>query len=401
MNKKVYITGIGIVSSIGNDVSENLLSLKSEKSGIGKITLLDTIHKDEIPVGEVKLSDSDIMKEFGIHPDQAYTRTSLLGIKAAKEAVNHAGITDMGSFKTGIVSATTVAGMSSSEKYYSDYLKTDFANEFIKTHEAADSTEKIADYLGIALFMTTISTACSSAANAIMLGARLIKSGRLDRVIAGGSDVLSKFTLNGFNTLMILDREPCKPFDKDRKGLNLGEGAAYLVLESEDVVVHEGKIPLAELSGYANANDAYHQTASSPDGYGPYLAMSRALVCAGLKTDDIDYINVHGTGTDNNDLTEGLAIKKLFGNRIPKFSSTKAYTGHTLAAAGAIEAVFSVLAITNNCIFPNLRFKKPIDETGLIPETKIITDFEINHVLSNSFGFGGNGTSLVISKFRT
>jgi 3-oxoacyl-(acyl-carrier-protein) synthase len=324
----------------------------------------------------------------------------LLGITAVKEAIQSAGISDVDRFKTGLISATTVAGMSSSEKYYTDFLKTDYSNDFIKTHEAADSTEKMADFFGIKMFMTTISTACSSAANAIMFGARMIKHGYLDRVIAGGSDVLSKFTLNGFNTLMILDRKPCKPFDKDRKGLNLGEGAAYLVLESEEVVKSEKKVPLAQLSGYANANDAFHQTASSPEGYGPELTMTQAIENAGLAPDDIDYINVHGTGTENNDLTEGLAMKKVFDSRVPKFSSTKAYTGHTLAAAGAIEAVFSVLAIQNKLIIPNLRFQNAIEETGLIPETGLIENYEIRHVLSNSFGFGGNGTSLIISKFR-
>jgi 3-oxoacyl-(acyl-carrier-protein) synthase len=398
LDGKIYITGLGIVSAIGNNVQENIISLKSEQPGIGKISFLDTVFKNEIPVGEVKLSDHEIISLFNLNQNEAYTRTALFGIKASKEALENAGIKDIGQYKTGLISATTVAGMSSSEKFYSDFLNTDYANDFIKTHEAADSTEKIAEFLGINAFMTTISTACSSAANAILMGARMIKHGYLERVVVGGSDVISKFTLNGFNTLMILDREPCKPFDRDRKGLNLGEGAAYLVLESEAVVVKEKKKPLAILSGYANANDAYHQTASSPDGYGPWLAMSQALENAELKPENIDYINVHGTGTDNNDLTEGLAIRKVFGEKIPKFSSTKAYTGHTLAAAGAIEAVFSVLAIQNKMIIPNLRFKNAIEETGLIPETRIIESVNIRHVLSNSFGFGGNGTSLVISK---
>ncbi len=399
MKKRIYITGIGIISSIGNNIQENLVSLKSKNTGIGKITFLDTVHKNEIPVGEVKLTDLELIEELALNKNDALTRTSLLGIKAANEALKNAGITNTKKYKTGLISSTTVAGMSSSEKYYSDFLKTDFSNDYVKTHEAADSTEKIAESLGIKNFMTTISTACSSSANAIMFGARLIKNGFLDCVIAGGTDVLSKFTLNGFNTLMILDKEPCKPFDKDRKGLNLGEAAAYLVLESEDIVIKEQKIPLAELTGYANANDAYHQTASSPDGYGPYLTMTQALESAMLKPEDIDYINVHGTGTDNNDLTEGIAIRKIFGNKIPKFSSTKAYTGHTLAAAGAVEAVFAVLSIQNKLIFPNLRFQNPIEETGLIPETNIIENIDIKHVLSNSFGFGGNGTSLVISKY--
>ena len=398
MTKKVYITGIGAISAIGNNVTENFKSLMSKKSGIGEITLLDTIHKTEIPVAEVKLSEKELKEKLQIPDGEAYTRTALLGITAVKEALKNSRIYDINKYKTGIISATTVAGMASSEKFYIDFLNTDFYNEFIKTHEAADSTEKIADYFGINEFMTTISTACSSSANTILTGARLIKNGILDRVIVGGTDALSKFTLNGFNTLMILDRNACKPFDNERQGLNLGEAAAYLILESEQIVKKENKKILAELSGYANANDAYHQTASSPEGYGASLAMKQALKIAELNPENIDYVNVHGTGTANNDLSEGRAMITVFESKVPKFSSTKAYTGHTLAAAGSLEAVYSVLSLQNKVIFPNLRFKNPMQEFDLIPETEIKKNVSIKNIMSNSFGFGGNGTVLIISE---
>lgn len=398
MEKKVYITGIGAISAIGNNIQENFNSLINKKSGIGEVLFLDTIYKNEIPVAEVKISDTELKKQLQISEKDAYTRTALLGITAVKEALKNSGISDINSSKTGIISATTVAGMASSEKFYDDFLNTDLYNDFIKTHEAADSTEKIADYFGIKEFMTTISTACSSSTNAILTGVRLIKNGFLDRVIAGGTDALSKFTLNGFNTLMILDKEPCKSFDNERKGLNLGEAAAFLVLESEDVVKKENKTALAELSGYANANDAFHQTASSPEGYGASLAMQEALKKANLKPEDIDYINVHGTGTANNDLSEGRAMLKVFNNNVPKFSSTKGYTGHTLAAAGSLESVFSILSLKNKVIFPNLRFKNPMQEFDLIPENKLLQNQNLKHIMSNSFGFGGNGTVLIISE---
>ncbi len=400
MSKKIYITGIGAVSAIGNNIKENYDSLINKKSGIGEITLFDTVYKKEIPVGEVKLSDEELKHKLSLPENKAYTRTTLLGIKAVKEALNNADISDLNKYKTGIISATTSAGMVASEKYYLDFLDTDYYNEFVKTHDAADHTEKIADYFGIKDFMTTISTACSSSTNAIMTGARLIKNGLLDRVIAGGSDALAKFTLNGFNTLMILDREPCKPFDNERKGLNLGEAAAYIVLESEEIVKKERKTPLAELSGYANANDAFHQTASSPEGYGASSAIKQALETSKLKPSEIDYINVHGTGTANNDLSEGRAMLKVFGNKVPKFSSTKAYTGHTLAAAGSLETIFSVLSLQNKVIFPNLRFKNKMKEFDLIPETEIVKNADIKHIMSNSFGFGGNGTVLIISEIN-
>jgi len=232
-----------------------------------------------------------------------------------------------------------------------------------------------------------------------MLAARLIKNGVLDRVCAGRTDELSKFTLNGFNTLKILDNILCQPFDKDRKGLNLGECAGYLILESEDIALKNNSNILCEISGYANTNDAYHQTASSPNGFGAYLAMKQAFNISGILPKEINYINAHGTGTYNNDLTEGIAIEKIFVGNVPKISSTKPFTGHTLAAAGSIEAIFSVLAIVNRIVIPNLNFKNKIEELNFEPIKKLIENIEINHVLSNSFGFGGNNTSLILSKY--
>jgi 3-oxoacyl-[acyl-carrier-protein] synthase-1 len=177
----------------------------------------------------------------------------------------------------------------------------------------------------------------------------------------------------------------------------LGEGAGFVVLESEELLMKTGKVPLCRLSGYANTNDAFHQTTSSPNGEGAYLTMEKAIIRAGIKVSDIDYINLHGTGTDNNDLSEGMALIRLFGNNIPPFSSTKSYIGHTLGAAGGIEAVFSVLSITEKLIFPNLFFREPIEELGFSPVKDLISDARVQNVLSNSFGFGGNNTSLIFS----
>jgi 3-oxoacyl-[acyl-carrier-protein] synthase-1 len=194
---------------------------------------------------------------------------------------------------------------------------------------------------------------------------------------------------------MILDKHPCRPFDISRKGLNLGEGAAYLVLESEEAA---GDKPiLAELKGFANANDAYHQTASSPEGLGPYLSMVGALKSSGLEADAIDYINAHGTGTDNNDLTEGIAIERIWKDNIPPVSSTKPYTGHTLGAAGAVEALISTLAIQHGLIFPNLNFTRKMEELHFEPATKLKEGQRVRNVLSNSFGFGGNDSTLIFS----
>ncbi|MCF8374244.1 MAG: beta-ketoacyl-[acyl-carrier-protein] synthase family protein [Bacteroidales bacterium] len=399
MSERVFVTGIGTISAIGNDIESTFHSLLDSKSGVGPIRHLKTKHSNDFVAGEVNHSNEELRMMAGLSEDFICTRTALLGIIAAREAVKNAGLSNLDMETTGLISATTIGGMDKSEIHYHDYIQGDNL-EYAKTHPCGDNTEKIAEALGITGFSTTISTACSSSANAIMFGARMIKSGQLDRVVVGGTDALSKFTLNGFNSLMILDKEPCKPFDENRKGLNLGEGAAYLVLESANAIDLTGKTPLCEVTGYANANDAFHQTASSPTGEGPFLSMKRALEKAGLSPGDISYINAHGTGTDNNDMTEGLAIQRLFGEYVPKFSSTKAFTGHTLGAAGAIEAIISILAIMNGFVPPSLNIKTPVSDHYIRPQKEALLNQVIEHVLSNSFGFGGNDSSLLFSKLR-
>ncbi len=398
MSTGVAITGMGIISAIGNNVAENYSSLLEGRTGISHISKIDTVHKGSIMVGEIEFTNGELEAKLGLSADNNYSRTALLGAIAAKEAIANAKITNIKAYRTGLISSTSVGGMDMTEKFYYDYLESEDNRRYIEGHHAGDSTEKIAEQLGIdQSLVTTISTACSSAANAIMFGARLIKTGKLDRVIVGGADCLSKFTINGFKTLMILSDSYNTPFDENRKGLNLGEAAAYLVLESNSLVKKEKKKVLGYVVGYGNANDAYHQTASSENGDGATLAMEKALAVAGLEPKDIDYINVHGTATGNNDLSEGRAIIRVFGEDVPEFSSTKAYTGHTLAAAGAIEAVYAILALQNNIIYPNLNFKTPMKEFSLIPQTTL-KDKALNTVLSNSLGFGGNCSTLIFSK---
>lgn len=395
---EVVVTGIGIISSIGNNLEETYNSLVQRKSGIGKIEILETVRKDEFLLGEIKFSHQQLIEIAGVNAEKAWTRTALLGIIAAKQAVADANID---AAQSSLVSASTVGGMDRSELFYKDFLTQAKHKKYIDSHHAGNSTEMIAEQCGVKGLITTISTACSSSLNSIMFGARLIKSGKTKTAIVGGTDALSKFTLNGFNTLMILDRERCRPFDKSRTGLNLGEGAAYLVLEEKESALRAGKKIYAELSGYANANDAHHQTASSENGEGPFLAMKNALLQAEIDPKKIDYINAHGTGTDNNDLTESIAIKRLFGESVPLFSSTKAYTGHTLGAAGVIESVIAILALQNKIAFPNINFKTPIEETALVPVTELLKLEKANHVLTNSFGFGGNDSSLVFSSVQS
>nr|WP_236027144.1 beta-ketoacyl-[acyl-carrier-protein] synthase family protein [Gelidibacter pelagius] len=393
----VAITGMGIISAIGHSVEENKTSLLASKTGIGDLRHIQTNHSQAIKVGEVSLSNAELTRQLQLPEVHNYTRTGLLGLLAATAALENANIPDCSTYRTGFISSTTVGGMDMTEKYIKQFDKDITAQKYIATHHAGDSTRKIADALRIHGLVTTISTACSSAANAIMLGTRLIKAGKLDRVVVGGTDALSKFTINGFKTLMIQSDSLCAPFDAHRNGLNLGEAAAYLVLESDAVVQKEKKEVLAYLSGYGNANDAFHQTASSENGEGAFLAMQKALKTAKLNPNQIDYIIAHGTATTNNDLSESRALERIFDKQIPDFSSTKSLTGHTLAAAGVVEAVFSILALQEQYIFPNLNFKTPMPETGLKPITSGVKK-EIQHVLSNSFGFGGNCSTLIFSK---
>jgi 3-oxoacyl-(acyl-carrier-protein) synthase len=393
----ILITGMGVVSAIGLGKAQTLEALLAGRSGVGSLKYLKTEHK-EFPVGEVKLTDAEMCERLGIPLDAVTTRTALMGMLALEEALDEAKLTQEMLPYVGFISGTTVGGMDMSEQFYLDYLHNEAHKEYIAVHDCGSCSEMTANRFGKFGFSTTLSTACSSAANAIILGANMIRCGEADIVVVGGSECITKFHLNGFNSLMILDPQPCRPFDATRHGLNLGEGAAYLVLESAESAAKRGVKAQALLSGYGNACDAFHQTASSPEGEGAYRAMKEALELAGLQPTDIDYINAHGTGTPNNDASESQAMKRLFGENVPPISSTKPFTGHTTSASGSIEAVFCILALQNGFLPVNLNWTQAMED-GIMPLTQP-TKKDLNHVLCNAFGFGGNDSSLLISKTR-
>ncbi len=394
----IVITGAGIVSAIGVGKAETLASLQAERSGIRPLHYLKTDHH-EFPVGEVQLSNDEMCALLGIDPaTQPTTRTALMGMLALKETLEQAAITPDMLPQIPLISGTTVGGMDKSELYYMDFLKNDSRNEYIRTHDCGACTEMIADHFGRFRMLTTLSTACSSAANAVITGAELIRAGLAECVVVGGSECITKFHLNGFASLMILDKEPCRPFDESRAGLNLGEGAAWLVIESDDHARRRGAKPLAHLAGYGNACDAFHQTATSADGEGPYLAMQKALTNAGIMPEQVDYINAHGTGTGNNDISESTAIRRLFGDKVPPVSSTKAFTGHTTSASGTIEAVICLLAMQHSFLPVNLRFSTAGE--CLTPVHKS-TAKPLHYVLSNAFGFGGNDSALLFEQVES
>jgi 3-oxoacyl-(acyl-carrier-protein) synthase len=403
MAERVVVTGIGIISALGMGKAAHLAAIRNSQSGVHKATHLKSIHTPDFVLGEIDKSNDELSEITGVPSgDNGYTRTTLLSLAAVKDLLSDDDLALLRSEPFAFINANTVGGMSKVEDIYMDLISehADPNNiKYIHPLDCADSTQKVADHYGLKPFMATISTACSSSANSLILGARMIKQGVVKRAVCGGGDALSRFTLNGFNTLKNVDKQPCKPFDQHRNGLNLGEAAGFCILEAESAAIARGAKIIAVLSGYANTNDAYHPTAPAPDGSGAYSTMQEALGMAGLQPADIGYINAHGTATLNNDQAEGRAIEQLFGaNTTPPFSSTKPFTGHTLAAAGVIEAIFCMWAMEEQIIIPNLNFETQMEELNIKPATQLAEGVPVAHVLSNSFGFGGSNVSLVFSK---
>ena len=397
MNKTVFVTGVGIISGLGYGRCVTMKALREHRSAIGKIRYLSTSH--DLPVSEVPYSNEEMMDMLDIRHDTIMTRTALIGKLALKEAMKDASL-NLSEQSAIFISGTTVGGMDKTELFYRDYFNSDNHKEYIMTHDCGVCSEMIAGHYQGFEMMTTLSAACSSAANAIQIGMELIQSGRYDIAVVGGSECISKYHLNGFNSLMILDKEQCRPFDSTRAGINLGEGAGYLVIESEESVTRRGIKPLCILSSCANRCDAFHQTASSPNGDGAYLAMTDALREAGLEPKDIDYVNAHGTGTQGNDLSEGNALMRVFGDNMPYIASLKSYIGHTTSAVGGVEGVISVLSLLENYMPISLNFRNKIREHSFEPLSQEIIPQRLEHIMSNSFGFGGNDTVCIFSKIK-
>lgn len=393
---RVVVTGIGVISAIGNNTSENQSSLQKGLTGIGKAQFLDSNYAETLLFGEVKQSNDQLRQHLAESVVSGMSRTELLAFTAFKEAITGARLSseELKSFDTALLSGTTVGGMVETEAIFADANTNTVSSPFVNSYRSGAHTLQLAKAFGLRGYTDTMNTACSSSANSIMLGARMIKAGKCKRAIVGGVDSLAKYTVNGFNSLQIFSDEITRPFDANRKGLNLGEGAAYLVLEREEDAV--GKQIWGEVRGYGNSNDAYHPSSMSPDAVGVRGAINGALETAGLEPSDIDHVNAHGTGTENNDYTEVHGMQQIFG-KIPPYVSTKSFTGHTLAAAGAIEAVFSLLSIKHQEIYPTLNWQTQMPEFNSKPQTEF-TKGKVDHVLSNSFGFGGNCSSLILSK---
>lgn len=402
MADRIVVTRVGILSALGTGKEEHLEALKNARSGLRHPQHLETVHGPTFVMGEVNKNNDELAASLSLPTgDNGYTRTTLLALVAMRELLSGLDPALLQDDRLAFINANTVGGMCSVENMYLDFISDTQEGSFVKyidTLDCAESTQNVVRYFGLKPFMATISTACSSSANALILGARMIRQGLVDRAICGGCDALSRFTVNGFLSLKNVDKAPCRPFDQERMGLNLGEGAGYLLLEKESDAIARGAEILAVFSGYSNTNDAYHPTAPSPDGAGAFRTMKQALDMAGLQPSDIHYINAHGTATENNDAAEGKAIQELFKGNLPPFSSTKPFTGHTLAAAGSVEAIFSIWAIGEGLIYPNLNYGSKMEALEIAPVREGKDGLSLSHVLSNSFGFGGNNVSLIFSR---
>ncbi|MEB2777807.1 beta-ketoacyl-[acyl-carrier-protein] synthase family protein [Algoriphagus sp. D3-2-R+10] len=388
---KINVTGLGVVSALGISSKHHFNQLRSGIIGISHYQR----DGQYFYAGKVPFTNQQLSKLGGVPLSDYTSRSALLGLLAANEAMGST-VFDSG-MPTAFINGTTVGGMDLSEQYFEAKSKGEQGDAALfQMHDLGANSTYIAENVGDFEYVNTISTACSSAANAIMLGAQLIHTGEFHRVLVGGTDALCNFTIEGFRSLMVYDTHLCQPFDASRRGLNLGEGAGYLLLESDQSIKESGNRCLAKLSGWANRNDAFHNTGTSPEGIGAQKAMRAALEIAGLKPDQISYINAHGTGTQNNDSSELAAMESVFGDVLPDFSSTKGATGHTLAASGAIEAIFAVQSLLENCAFGNFSIVEPMTDSSSLLRKAVPKD--IHHVMSNSFGFGGNSTSLIFSK---
>lgn len=378
----ISVTGIGIISAIGNNTTETVASLRQGRSGIGEVRYLNTVHHS-LPVGEVKMSNDELRTLLHIPAGTFASRTTLLGVHALRQAIADAGLSagEISTRRSVLISGTTVGDM--------DVVG---HSDVIPQWSLGRETHDMATLCGLDVEVCTVSTACSSSLNAIILGCEMLRNGEADIVIAGGTEALSLLHFNGFRSLMILDSHPCRPFDATRAGLNLGEGAAYVVLQRSS----EASRARAFVRGYANRCDAFHQTATSDNGEGAYLAMTGALRMAGLEPADIDYVNAHGTATPDNDLSESRAIRRVYGKLDLPISSTKGMTGHTTSASGSIETVLCILAMENGFIPQNVGWHEPMNE-GILPYVGKDT-VSLQNVMCNAFGFGGNDSSLVIGR---
>ncbi|MDO3379828.1 beta-ketoacyl-[acyl-carrier-protein] synthase family protein [Geoalkalibacter halelectricus] len=390
----VAITGAGCLCAAGPDLAACMEALFRGQRKPAPPELFSAGHAVKYPVFEVP--ESFFPASMPADPDML--RTARLARAASAEALADAGweAADLERLKVGVIVGTTVGSAMNNEAFYREYRDGGSPGmEPIGRFLAANPAAAVADYFGFRGPVQTIVNACSSGTDAVGIAAQWIRAGLCDLVLAGGADELCRTTYNGFISLMITDSEPVRPFDLKRKGLNLGEGAGMLVLESDALIQRRPDRVRAWLAGYGGACDAYHLTAPHPEGSGLKHALSEALDAAGCQPEDIAFINAHGTGTPDNDRVESRTLADVFPG-IP-FLSTKGFTGHTLGAAGGVEAALTLVCLEQERIPANIGFSEPDPDLPACPvavETIVAGRF----ALSQSLAFGGNNAVIVMAK---
>ena len=389
LSTRIAVTGAGIVCSIGRDKAEVWRAIVESRAGIAKLTRF---------AGETFPTDLAAEVNVELPKGKRFSRTDLLAVIAAKEAISQAG--DIPLERAIVSTGTSTGGLLEGEDYYFSRLvrgRRRASASRVLQQPTSGPSDAVASAFKLGGGVISNATACASAGAAIGMAADYLRSHHADVAIAGGSDALCRLTYSGFNVLQAVDPAPCSPFDANRKGITLGEGAGYLVLERWDDAVARGATILAELSGYGASCDAHHPTAPAEDGHGAEAAMRGALAEGRLTPASVDYVNAHGTGTLLNDSAESRAITATLGTDVP-VSSSKSYFGHTLGASGAVEAVVTVLALQHQIAPPTLRLRERAPECPLdyIPDTP--RPMELANVLSNTFGFGGSNVSLLFRR---
>ncbi len=388
----VPIIGLGAVCSAGAGTTAGWERVAGGADGLRALTLLDPGLKE--PPLCAEMPDSALEE---VDPRFAVNRTAQCAYLAAREALDNHEVAASG-LRLGLVVATTVAGITRSERFYRDLLAEPAlatrAAEELRYHEPVSLSGLLAAHHGATIALSP-STACSTGLHAIGMAARLVRSGRCDLCLAVGADALSVLTVRGFASLTLLAPDGCRPFDRRRAGISLGEGAGALLLASPTAATRLGAEPLGLFGGWGASADCHHMTAPHPDGHGALSAMSAALDDAGLTPGNVNFVAAHGTATPDNDAAEGRALRTLFGT-VPPFCSMKRTIGHTLGASGTLESVFTVMALQKGYVPATGGFEEPDESIGLTPSPG--EAMPLTHALKNAFGFGGNNASVVFSR---
>ena len=398
---RVVITGAGIVTSMGIGWRANADGFRVGHRAFRPVTLFDTSRQRTHLAAEVALPDNLPATRLSQRQSRRLDRAAKLLVLAAHEAWTQSGW--LPSADLPIVLGTTSGGMSLGEAYYRQATSTPHHHrqqaERVIHYQAQRQAMDLLDAFGSVGPITIIANACASGANAIGHAWQMIRSGRADRALTGGYDALSQLVFAGFDSLQALSPDVCRPFDKDRNGLALGEGAAVLTLESFESADRRGAMILGEIIGYGAATDVHHLTQPQPQGDAALASMNFACGSAGISPGQIDYINAHGTGTPLNDSAEANAINRWAGSSVArmKVSSTKASVGHLLGAAGAVEAVICLMTLREQWLPPTVTLETPDPICGFSLVTEPASA-RIEHVLTNSFGFGGANATLILRR---